>query len=151
MQQALGAGVQRGECRVVDEAGHDHALARDAFGREGVVKPSGELSEVTDDDEAQVLVAIGRGGEGPQEATHVLPRIELSDIEDVPAGHAEALPRDAPALVVVRRREGVIHGLGDHMHPFLRHAATAGAGQEEDGDTRRDPSDPPPRRRSPHR
>ena len=96
VEEALGARVERRERRVVDVAGDDHAVPRHARIRERVAERGRELPEVTDDDETQVAIRVGRAGEGAQQAADVLARIELAHVEDVARRNAEALSRQPP-------------------------------------------------------
>src|SRR5207302_5014168 len=83
VEEAFRAGVERGERRVVDEAGEDHAIARNTRMSERIAQDPRELSEIARDDQTQVGLAVGRQRERTEKALHVLPGIELADIEDV--------------------------------------------------------------------
>ena len=122
MEQTLRPGVESGERRLVDEPGHDDAIARRAFGFEGVSQVRRELPEIAHDHQAQVLVALRRGSERPKKAAHVLARVELSDIEHVAVGHGEASARERASLICRRRIEVAVDGLRYDRHALLRHA-----------------------------
>src|SRR5947209_1520090 len=99
------------ERRIVDETGDDHAIARHAPIGERITQDRRELSEIARDHETQVPVAIGRLSKRTEKAPHVLPGIELADVEDVAVGHAEPLLREPAALLARRRDEGLVDGL----------------------------------------
>ena len=121
MEEALRSGVQRRQRRIVHAARHDDTVARRARALERAREERRQLAEVADDDQPQLAVDRGGAGERREQSVHVLPGIELADIQNVPAGHAKSF-RDPPAFVGGRRRELGVHGLGDHRHAFRRHA-----------------------------
>ena len=120
MDEAFRAGVERGERRIVDEAGEDHAIARHMPIGERITQDRRELSELARDNKTQVPVAIGRLSERTEKAPHVLPGIELADVEDVAVGHTEPLLREPAALLARRRDEGLVNGLGHDRHAVFR-------------------------------
>jgi hypothetical protein len=60
-----------------------------------------------------------RGRERAKQAPHVLARVELSDVEDVAAGHAKARSREGATVVRRRRIEVAVDCLRDNGHAFL--------------------------------
>src|SRR5438093_11491376 len=94
VEEAFRAGVERGERRIVDEAGEDHAIARHMPIGERITQDRRELSESARDKKTQVPVATGPLTERTKNPPHLLPGIELADVEDVAVGHTEPLLRE---------------------------------------------------------
>src|SRR6185503_5663655 len=84
MEEALRARVERRQRRIVHAAGHDDPLARRAGLLQRAREERGELPEIAGDNEAKVRVCRGGAAERREETLHVLPRVELTDIQNVP-------------------------------------------------------------------
>src|SRR2546428_3184971 len=71
VEETFRAGVERGERRIVDEAGEDHAIARHTPIGERITQDARELSELPRDHEAQGPAPIGRLSERTEKAPRV--------------------------------------------------------------------------------
>jgi len=119
MEEALRARVESRKRRVIHAAGQDDPLTRRACVLQRAREERGQLSEIADDDEKEVRMRRGDTGERREESFHVLPWIELADIQNVPSGHPKSCCH-APSLFSSGRGEVGVDRLRDHRHTIGR-------------------------------